>query len=26
VLCSSESNAIITTYRNHDMRGLKEIW
>lgn len=26
VLCSSDGGAIITTYRNHDMRGLKEIW
>ena len=23
VLCSSESEAVITTYRNHSMRGLK---
>lgn len=23
VLCSSESNAVITTYRNHSMRGLR---
>jgi hypothetical protein len=25
VLCSSD-NAVITLYRNHEMRGLKELW